>query len=307
MKKAIVSGATGAIGIALIQELISCGIKTLVLCRKGSSRNARIPNHPLVQKMFCDLNELSTLENTENEKYDVFFHLAWAGTTGAARNDMYLQNQNVKYALDAVAAAHRFGCSTFVGAGSQAEYGRVEGNLSAKTPVFPEMGYGYGKLCAGLMTKDFAHQLGMKHMWIRILSVYGPYDGMQSLVSSVISSALNGISPNCTKGEQQWDYLYSKDAARAFRLTGEKGIDGKTYVLGSGKVQPLAAYITLICNKINPDIAVNFGAIPYNSNQVMHLCADITDLHQDTGFVSEYSFEEGITETIKWFKENKLQ
>lgn len=307
MKKAIVTGATGAIGTALIQELISNGIQVLVLCREGSSRNDRIPEHPLVQKKFCELNALSTLENDTKENYDVFFHLAWSGTTGTARNDMYLQNQNVRYALDAVAVAHRFGCGTFVGAGSQAEYGRFEGKLSAKTPVFPEMGYGYGKLCAGLMTRDFAHQLGMKHMWIRVLSVYGPNDGIQSLVSSVISSALVRIPPKCTKGEQQWDYLYSKDAARAFLLIGEKGIDGKTYVLGSGRALPLATYITLICNEINPNLSIDFGTIPYNVNQVMYLCADITDLYEDTGFVPKYSFREGIVETIRWFKENKLK
>jgi len=43
------------------------------------------------------------------------------------------------------------------------------------------------------------------------------------------------------------------------------------------------------------------GAIPYYPNQVMHLEADISNLTVDTGFVPEYSFEEGIRETISWY------
>ena len=93
--------------------------------------------------------ELNVVTNKTGKDWDVFFHFAWLGTTGAARNDMYLQNQNVRYALDAVAAAKRFGCHAFIGAGSQAEYGQVEGLLTPETPAFPEMGYGIGKLCAG--------------------------------------------------------------------------------------------------------------------------------------------------------------
>lgn len=304
MKRAIITGATGAIGTALVAELINAGVEVLVLCREGSGRNTRIPIHPLVEKKYCGLDELAILQNNTGKTYDVFYHLAWSGTTGQARNDMYLQNQNVRYALDAVGVAKRFGCTTFVGAGSQAEYGRVEGILKPDTPTFPEMGYGYSKLCAGLMTRDYAHQLGLQHIWCRILSVYGPNDGMQSLVMSVINAISKGDVPKCTKGEQQWDYLYSGDAARAFCLMAEKGVDGKTYILGSGQVHPLAQYIQDICELTAPGSKADFGAIPYSPKQVMYLCADITPLQRDTGFVPQYSFEEGIQKTIKWFREN---
>ena len=223
MKRAIITGATGAVGTALIKELISHNIEVLVFCREGSKRNVQIPSHELVTIKYCALNELETVQNDTGKNYDVFYHFAWAGTTGAARNDMYLQNQNVRYALDAVAAAKRFGCQLFIGAGSQAEYGRVEGLLRPDTPTFPEMGYGIGKLCAGQMTREYAHQLGMEHIWVRILSVYGPNDGTQSMVMSTILKLKNGEVPEFTKGEQLWDYLYSGDAANAFRLLGEKG------------------------------------------------------------------------------------
>lgn len=294
MKRAILTGATGAVGSALIKELIKNNIEVLVLCRENSVRNCNIPIHSLVTKEYCDLSELNAITNKTGKDWDVFFHFAWLGTTGIARNDMYLQNQNVRYALDAVAVAKRFGCQTFIGAGSQAEYGRVEGLLTPETPAFPEMGYGIGKLCAGQMTREYAHQLGMKHIWARILSVYGPNDGAQSMVMSTINKLEKGEAPQFTKGEQMWDYLYSGDAAEAFRLLGEKGHDGKVYVLGSGIARPLAEYIKEIRDAVNPNAEIALGAIPYGEKQVMHLQADISELKKDTGWNPKTSFKSGI-------------
>ena len=296
--RAIITGATGAVGTALINELIDYGVEILVFCREGSMRNSLIPNHPLVSKKTCALNQLSDIQNDTGKEYDIFYHFAWDGTTGSARNDMYLQNKNVSYSLDAVSAAKRFGCRTFVGAGSQAEYGRVEDKLRPETPVFPESGYGIGKLCEGQMTREYAHQLGMRHIWVRILSVYGPNDSAQSMIMSTINKLKVGAVPQFTKGEQMWDYLYSGDAARAFRLVWEKGIDGKVYVLGSGEARPLADYINDIKNVVSPESKINLGDIPYSDKQVMYLCADIEELEVDTGWRARVSFLEGINNII---------
>ena len=300
MKRVIIAGATGAIGTALIKNLIEHEIEVLVLVRPESNRKNNIPANPLISVLECGMKDYATIPNTTGKEYDVFYHFAWAGAAGAGRHDMYLQNENVKYALDAVNLAKRFGCKRFIGAGSQAEYGRFEGLLRPDTPTFPEMGYGYAKLCAGQMTREYAHQLGMEHIWVRILSVYGPNDGLQSMVMSTINKLKSGEVPQFTKGEQMWDYLYSGDAAVAFRFLGEKGFDGKVYVLGSGKARPLAEYIKEIRDVVSPGSELALGAIPYNEKQVMHLCADIRELEADTGWKAETDFIDGIKRTLEF-------
>ena len=298
MKRAIITGATGAIGNALIRELIANGVETLVLCREGSKRNESIPQSPLVTKTYCSLEDLKKFENETGKTYDVFYHFAWESTFGERRNDLRAQLRNIEYSLDAVEVAKRFGCHTFIGAGSQAEYGRFEGELKPNTPAFPENGYGVAKLCAGQMTRLRAEQLGLRHIWVRILSVYGPNDGAQTMVMSTISKLKEGRFAEFTKGEQLWDYLYSADAAEAFRSLGEKGIDGKTYVLGSGKARPLHEYINIIAESLSAEALIKLGAIPYSEKQVMHLCADISELTKDTGWTPKVSFEEGIKKII---------
>lgn len=304
MKKVILTGGTGMLGLALIQLFIQKKIEVLVIVRPGSKRRNAIPVSDYVKVIECDLLNLSKVKGQIKDNYDAFFHFAWDGTFGESRNDMQLQNQNIKAALDAVELAKAAGCTTFLGAGSQAEYGRVDGiKLGPDTPTKPETGYGIGKLCAGQMTRILCQQMGMKHIWVRILSTYGPHDGLHTMVMSGIIKMLNQERPQYTKGEQMWDYLYCEDAARAFYLAAEQGIDGSVYCIGSGQVRPLAEYITVIRDTIDPDIEIGFGEVPYYDKQVMYLCADIENLQRDTGFQPEISFEEGIRRTVQWYKE----
>lgn len=304
MRKAVITGPTGAIGHALIERLVSDGVEVYAVTRKNSLRNNTIPANPLVHIVYSDLSELSDITEIPDD-CDVFYHFAWAGTFGDVRNDMGIQVKNIAYTLDAVELAKRTGCKVFIGAGSQAEYGRVEGLLTSDTPAFPENGYGMAKLCAGQMSRVKCRQLGIKHIWTRILSVYGPYDGEKTMVMSAIDKFLANERAGFTKGEQQWDYLYSKDAAGILKALAEHGIDGKIYCLGSGKVRPLAEYIQEIKKACHSDSELGMGDVPYGEKQVMYLCADTTELLKDTGYKYQYTFEEGIEETVTWMKEKR--
>lgn len=294
----VITGPTGAIGIALIKKCIEQDIEVLAICRKGSDRIKNIPKNPLVKILELDLNEYNSFEPDETEKYDVFYHLAWNGTVGNARNDMELQVKNIQHTLDAVRLAKRLGCHTFVGAGSQAEYGRVEGVLRPDTPAFPENGYGMAKLCVGQMSRTVCNQLGIGHIWVRILSVYGPYDGENSMVMCSLRKMLTNEPTAFTKGEQLWDYLYSEDAADALLGLGERGVHDKVYCLGSGEAYPLSLYIQIMHQLTNTTEDIGLGKLPYGDKQVMYLQADISELQQDIGFAPKVSFEEGIQAMI---------
>jgi nucleoside-diphosphate-sugar epimerase len=305
MQTALITGGTGALGMGVIDALLKNNVKVVAVVHRGSKRAGRIHESDMLKKVECDLAEMENLPALVQEtgwKPDVFYHFSWDGTFGESRNDLYTQNFNVKCALDAVKAAQEMGCNTFIGAGSQAEYGRFEGKLNASTPAFPENGYGIAKLCAGQMTRLECEKRGLRHIWTRVLSVYGPYDGSATMVMSTIGKLLRGEKPSCTAGEQMWDFLYTGDAGRAFYLLGERGIAGKTYCIGSGNARPLREYIEKIRDAVNPQAKIGFGDVPYSEKQVMYLCADISDLTADTGFLPEYTFEQGIRETVDWVK-----
>ena len=310
MRRVIITGATGVVGMAITRKCIEKGIEAILLVNPASSRLARIPDDPLVKVVKCGLEDMSVSRGTvlfdtlldSDQTVDAFIHLAWGGTFGDVRNDKALQDKNAEYALDAVRLAHRLGCSVFVGAGSQAEYGRVEGVLKPDTPCNPENEYGRAKLRASIETRKLCHELGIHHVWPRILSIYGPYDGEKTMVMSLITSLLSGEKPSLTAGEQMWDYLYADDAGEAMLALVEHGVDGSIYPIGSGIARPLREYIEIIRDQIDPSLPLGFGEVPYSEKQVMHLCADISRLSEDTGFSPKVGFAEGARRTIEWVK-----
>lgn len=302
ISSAVITGPTGAIGTALCRLLSSEDVLIYAVCRPGSPRIAALPGHENLAPVLCDASELDKLPQLISGGADVFYHLAWADTIGPGRDNVTSQLRNIQYTVEAVRSAAALGCKLFIGAGSQAEYGRVDGILRPDTPCFPENGYGAAKLCAGQMSRLECGKLGIDHIWARILSVYGPHDGPMTMITKTVQTLLLGEKPKLTKGDQLWDYLYAEDAAQALYRMAIGGRSGAVYPLGSGTVRPLREYVEVLRDAIDPSLPLGFGELPYSDRQVMQLQADISSLSRDTGFVPRVPFEEGIRHTIEWMR-----
>jgi nucleoside-diphosphate-sugar epimerase len=303
--RAIITGATGPVGMALIARLAGCGIGVTAVLRPGSARNAHIPRLDGVDLIECDIAALPSLAERLPHGYDAFFHLAWNTATREITGDPIAQGQSLVHTLHAVKLAAALGCKVFVGSGSQAEYGRACGPLSHDTPERPESSYGIAKYAAGKLSRQLSESLGMRHCWCRIISVYGPFDRATTGLMYCLNGLLRGEKPSLTKAEQLWDYIYSADCARALHLIAEKGRHGTAYPVGSGRARPLREYFETLRDCIDPGLPLGFGEKPYPPGQIMHLSADITGLTKDTGFLPEYSFEEGIRRTVEWARSSR--
>lgn len=302
MNKAIVTGATGVIGSALVNELINNDFKVLVIARE-SVKAEKLGKLENVEVLFCDLNGLDSL-NFEKE-FDYFFHLGWVGTRGSARLDEELQNKNVEISKEAVKLAKRAGCKCFVGVGSQAEYGKVPFGvkLSPELKEYPESAYGKSKFQARNECLKLCNELDIKFNWCRVLSTYGIGDNENSFVMHILNNCINGGVCKLTACEQQWDYIFNEDIARGLILIAEKGKLNQTYVIGCGAPKPMKEYAGIIYDTVgNNNAKLDFGAIDYYPDQVMYLCADISTLKQDTGFKPQISFAEGIKKTLEALK-----
>lgn len=292
MNKIIVTGATGCVGSAVVRRALVKDISVTCIVHKGSKRLSNLPADDRVKIVECNLSDYATLDL--QGEYDAFIHLSWEKTFGASRDDAEVQMRNIQYTLDACHLAKRCGCKVFVGAGSQAEYGVQSVDLTPDLPVKPESGYGIAKYAAGKLSAMLCKDFGMRQCWVRILSVYGPNDGENTLISYVIRELKAGRSPELTKCEQIWDYLHADDAGDAILAVAKKGIDGKIYPLGSGCGRKLSEYVEDIRNMINPAIEIKYGAKDYYPHQPMHLVADISELTIDTGWNPKVNFKNGI-------------
>ena len=295
-----ITGATSMTGIALTRLVLDEGHEVIAIVRPGSAGLDNIPTSDRIEVRTSDISGYERLSGATT--CDLFFHLAWNKTAGAGRDDMDVQLKNMEYTLDVVKLAKSWGASAFVGVGSQAEYGLLNGKVNKDTRIDPTSGYGIAKYSAGKMAAILCKQLGMRFCWSRIFSSYGEYDRDYTLIMYLIRTLLNGDSPELTKCEQIWDYIYTGDVARALLAIGLKGVDGRTYPIGSGECRSLRGYVTDIRDSIDPNIELRFGVKEYYPHQQMFLCADISDLTEDTGFVPKYSFKEGIARTASFVK-----
>lgn len=288
----VISGATGFIGRAVIDLLLARGDRVIAPINPNSTRQQALAAQGGLVLLPLGLSDYATYE--PQERADVFLHLAWAKTSADSRDDVSAQLDNIAWTIDAVRLAARFGCKAFVGAGSQAEYGRAETALSATTPTDPQSGYGIAKYAAGKLSRLEAARLGMRHCWARILSIYGKGDSEKTLISYLVRTLREGQSPELTACEQIWDYLHVTDAAAALVAIADRGVDGKVYPVGSGEGRRLRAYVEELRDVIAPGVRINFGARPYYPHQPMLLTADIRELTADTGFVPRVCFAEGV-------------
>ena len=103
--------------------------------------------------------------------------------------------------------------------------------------------------------------------------------------------------------EQRWDYIYIDDAAYAFYLIATRGVGGAFYSVGHGDNWPLYQYIYQIRDIIDPSLPLGIGEIPYKDSRLPNACVDMRSIKEDTGFVPQVSFREGIEKVIKCIKE----
>lgn len=301
MKKAIVTGANGFIGSAVVSELLKNGYYVYAVCH--ANRSSRLPSNNNISIVSCDLSELDNLYSLIGaDQYQLFYHFAWAGSAGVARADTSLQLNNAQWTVDAVRVAKKLGCNTFVCAGSIMEHETMAAVYTQGNK--PSLGYiyGSGKLVAHAMCMSVAADIGINLVWASITNAYGVGELSPRLVNTTIQKCINGETPQFTAGTQNYDFVYIDDAARAFRMIGEKGKPFHEYLIGSSTARPLKDFLLEMQNAISPELKFEFGNIPFSGTNLALSTFDCSKTEKDTGFKAEISFAEGTKKTMEWLK-----
>ncbi len=286
--KVIITGATGFIGSALCKEMLMAGHSVTAVVRPGSSRITKLPQDVSVIEM--ELDKLSELAGD----YDLFYHLAWNGSSGEERNDFHIQLSNITYTVEAVQAAKRCGCQRFIGAGSQAEYGVVPVLCSEDTTPHPFNMYGAAKLAAYHVANTVAEQANITFIWPRIYSVYGIGENSDTLLSYLINSLEAGEVPQLSNCENMWDFLYITDCTATLKLLAEHQEASGIYNLSYGDPKPLKNYVELVRDLVAPGIELRFGARSSDITRTYWLEPSINKI-KELGFKPNIKFDDGIS------------
>jgi UDP-glucose 4-epimerase len=302
--RVFVTGASGFVGSHVVREFLRQGVSVATLVR-DPARAWRIAD--LLPRVRVVPGDLATLGAGHPELAafapEAVVHLAWQGVLNRDRNDV-AQWRNVADSLALVETCAKLGASTFVGLGSQAEYGAHSARIDETFATRPTTVYGAAKLATSIVAGRMSDALGLRFAWLRLFSAYGPTDSEEWMIPYVMLALLRGERPAVTSGEQQWDYLFVEDAAKAIVATtlapGASGI----FNLGSGSTSSIRSIIERIRDNIDPALPVDFGAVAYRADQVMRLEANIERLRAATGWHVHTGLDTGLARTLEWYRAN---
>lgn len=304
MSSVIVTGANSFVGKALVHESLDRDVDVYAVVGEASDTSG-LEALEATQRIYrCDMGRYSELPNIlPSIPYDACVHLAWAGSTGQARADWQLQLDNASYACDLVSALAAMKVERFIGVGTLAELDVMSYTpMDGATPNAVSI-YGAAKIATHLTTKAVCSNLGIEHIWCRLVNVYGPGNYTGNFIGMAARRFLEGERASFTEGLQTYDFVYVDDVARALACVIEEGHPGCTYLIGSGDPRPLREYITMIRDAAVPDAEIFFGEVPFNGNSLDTASYGIAKLVQHTGYAPHVPFQEGISKTMAWFRE----
>ncbi|HPY88981.1 MAG TPA: NAD(P)-dependent oxidoreductase [Spirochaetota bacterium] len=299
MKRAIVTGANGFIGSALVKELLNHNIEVLAIVR--NNHKDALPESNFLKIISLELDQISELKNKVDEGYyDIFYHIGWSGSAGSSRADEVLQLKNVFWTIESLKTAKQIGCKRFVCAGSIMEKEVMaliytQGNKPNITNI-----YGACKMTAHCLAKPIANDLNIDFIWAVITNAYGEGELSPRFINTTIRKILNKETLQFTSAMQNYDFVHISDVARAFYCIGDKGKANYEYVIGSSQARPLKEFIIEMISTLAPTSDLLFGNIPYSGINLPLSTFDTADTEKDTGFKALISFSEGIKRTMDW-------
>ena len=195
----------------------------------------------------------------------------------------------------------------FVHISTDEVYGSLgpEGYFTEKTPLSPNSPYSASKAGSDLLALAYGHTYGLPVVVTRCSNNYGPYQFPEKLIPLFINNALKDMPvPLYGDGLNVRDWLHVLDHCRAVDLVMRGGRPGEVYNIG-GNSERKNIEITRIILK---DLGKGEELISYVPDRLGHdrrYAIDSAKLQGELGWKPAFGFEEGIRDTIAWYKEHQ--
>lgn len=298
MKTAIITGATGLVGMAVARHLSSVGIELLCVGRKTLPADrvtellgSRATYLELAMEDVDHLAEKAALVDWKSGDDCVFFNFAWRGRERLADGSFGEQLANAIHAATSVRSAKQLGCTKYVNAGTLEET-LVERSLKAGAPSYrsAQTNYALAKLASRDMCTMVAYLEKIDYVHTR-LSVPLSRDFLQgTYVASTVRHILEGKPYEEPKNTSPCDLVFIDDVAEAYLLIGRSGRNKANYFIGGLKPATLGWYFHMIKHAVD-----GHAGAPKEVTHVDHAgLFDTAPLYHDTGFIASTQFEDVI-------------
>ena len=188
------------------------------------------------------------------------------------------------------------------------------GKFTESTPYAPNSPYSASKAASDHLVRAFHHTYGLPVLTTNCSNNYGPYHFPEKLIPLIIARALAGEPlPVYGDGKNARDWLFVGDHCRALRTVLEKGRVGETYNVGGNAEKQNLEVVRTICALLDErmpraDGKPRSSQITFVADRPGHdrrYAIDASKLRDELGWEPEYTFEQGIAETVDWYLANQ--
>ena len=167
--------------------------------------------------------------------------------------------------------------------------------------------YAAAKLAGELYCQAFYHSFGLETVGLRYFNVFGPRQDPASPYSAVIplfvTAILSGNPPTIFgDGGQSRDFIFVKNVVRGNLLAGDTpAAAGRIFNMAEGRQTSLLQLLNLLSDLLGQSVEPNFQ--PARVGDVRESLADITQARTVLGYEPQTSLEEGLRQTIDYYRE----
>ncbi|MBD3159832.1 MAG: NAD-dependent epimerase/dehydratase family protein [Candidatus Lokiarchaeota archaeon] len=309
---ALVTGCAGFIGSHTAEELLERGYKVTGIdnLRTGKKENmSSFIDHPSFEFLEADICSKKLDESIE-DCLDFVFHLAAISSVKlSVEKPLLINTNNLNGTLRVLETAKACGAKRFVFSSSAAIYGDPA-SLPVKedAPIEPMSPYAASKAAAEQYIKSYQQSYNLKSTILRYFNVYGPrqaYSEYSGVVSIFINQALTGKNLTIDgDGKQTRSMIHVKDVVRAtIGAACEKNTVGETINISGQESISIADMAETIRGLVSSSKSDIVHTEP-REGDVRHSIGDITKAKDLLGFTPEISFQEGVEDTIEWYREH---
>lgn len=301
MRRVLLTGASGFIGIHCIRPLLDRGFEVHAVSRSprpagdlGATWHAADLLRPGAARTLVEVVKPTHL-----------LHLAWYVVPGK----LITSPENLDWvtvSLDLVRAFAESGGQRLVMCGSAYEYDWAYGYCTeGLTPCVPDTVYGACKHALHEVVRSYAATRQLSFAWPRVFFLYGPNEHPQRLVSSVVRALLKGEPAPCSHGRQIRDYMHVQDVAEGLVTVADSTHQDVVNVC-SGQATTIREIVTTLGRLTGRPELVQLGAIAARANDVP-LVVGANARVETLGWRPRYGFEEGLQQTIDWWRQQARQ
>jgi len=315
-KRVLVTGGDGFIGSHLVDKLLNEGAIVRVSSRKESPKFLK---HVVDDIEFIKANLLNP-NDVDKVCYnqEIVFHLASivAGVGYNSQHNASMMTANsimnmliLEGARKCNVGKYQFVSSTCIYP-DEASIPTLEEEGMIGNPAKSNLGYGWSKRASEIQAKMYSNDFDINISIIRPMNIYGSRDDASEQISHVIPAMIRKVllaNDSITvwgSGKQSRTFVYVKDMIRGMMMALEKYPVPDPINIGTSEEVTMVDLISKIKRIAGrPDLKVIFDTSKPEGQ--IRKAADTSKAERLIGFKSHYSLDEGLKETIEWYKQNK--